>query len=331
MTNKFLLIILFTIIESILLLADIPICSDTDNYLSHPGVDTLLDINSSLPYYILHVIGDNKLWFKLIQFSSVIIFNSSILFLPLNGARLLLYLIAPFSFSIIGLHYWACSIRSGLSISFLVLYFVFVKSYIAPNNPYLKNQKLSSRIISYFFAFLTISSHWSSTFFLGIMFLARRVSFFTMITNFIHNFKFKKNHVFILVAFIVFVLMALFYSKTRLAAYSLQLNSPGYGNNFPFISIYSAITYFFIFNSECLSRNIRFTTNLFAILSVISFATIFSLITPLSIRIASPLQFFTVLSMIVCIPSFNKLSLYLLFISPPFIYYSLTSYFLSYS
>ena len=330
MLNKFSLIVVFTLVESFLLLIAIPQCSDTANYLSHPGFSSF-STDTSLAYTLLHYVGDNKLWFKIVQFMSFSVFNISSVFLPLSVGRLVLYLISPFFLSIIGLHYWACSIRSGLSISFLMLYFAFSKPYIPSNDIRLRSHVMASKIINCLLILLSVFTHWASIVFFILIYFLKRVPLASFVSNLVSNSKFKGSYLYVFATIIVFAVLGFIYSKTRLAAYTLGLNSPGYGNSFPYIALFSAITYFILFFKGLSSPNTKFITNLNIVLVILSTSSLIGLVSPLIIRITSPLQFIIVVSMIVTIPSFSRLSFFLILISPPFIYYAFTSYLTSYS
>ena len=91
-----------------LVLNNIPLCSDTGHYLSHPGFEFSINSADSFLYSYLFLIKNNIVWFKSLQIISVLFFNFSLYLLPINSQRLVIGSLIPWLFSILGLHFWSC-------------------------------------------------------------------------------------------------------------------------------------------------------------------------------------------------------------------------------
>lgn len=322
--------ILFTLVELSLLvfLVSVPICSDTAGYLSHPGFAISQNLVDVVPYgtlYLFRESGYNNIdWFKSIQFVSIFIFNIGVFILPCaTRVKSFIYL-SPFIFSIVGLHYWSCGIRNGLAISFVALFVSFILSLRAS-----KVKINTYQIIGLFFiAALAQLSHWSA--FQNIIFCLLLISIdlkFSSMTKYLLALKFMKKVILLYPILLVALVGFISFYFQRLIIYSLfEGGIATYNRYLPFVTLASFLTLTFLSGIRKLS-NIQLNDIAFISLATIAMSSS-SLFFHGSIiaRILTPLLLFTVLILSSKLKTISSFLTLFLFLSPPYIYYTVKTY-----
>ena len=322
--------IILTLVELCLLvfLVSVPICSDTAGYLSHPGYTISQNFIDILPYgslYLFRESGYNNIdWFKSIQFISIFLFNISVLILPCaTRVKSFIYL-SPFIFSIVGLHYWSCAIRNGLAISFVALFVSFILSLRAS-----KVKINTYQIIGLFFiAALAQLSHWSA--FQNIIFCLLLISIdlkFGSTIKYLLALKPKKKVVLLYSIFLVALVGFISFYFPRIIIYSLFESDNGtYNRYLPFVTLASFLTLTFLSGIRKLS-NIQLNDIAFISLAAIAMtSSSFFFQGSIIARILTPLLLFTVLILSSKLKTISDFLTLFLFLSPPYIYYTVISY-----
>jgi hypothetical protein len=320
-------------IECLLFLRGIPECSDTANYLNNPGSDSLTLLADSLLYYWLHLLGDNKLWFQLVELASIVAFNIAVILFSRDRLTSLFLALLPFLGSIIGMHLWACAIRNGISFSFLILSLAILESGKVRSTPNqtIRHKSLSfpafHQIYSSVAAILSIMFHWSSAFvLLAVLFLSSSGFKANM-----HNIgKLRIGYKFCLVAISVMLLglAFAFVFSTKIQSYALIGDPIEYGRRLPFI----VLAIFFI--SVCLFRPWLRTRQLlrsYRSIYILAFTSLMSILSLLGfnsnlIRLLAPLQAISVLYMLLDSVYLSRSALLFGLLSLPFGAYSLITY-----
>jgi hypothetical protein len=319
-------------LEFAVLSQGVPVCSDTANYLSHSGSESLSFAPDALLYYLLYLVGDNQLWFQLIQALSVFVFAAAVAALGMKPTLASLLSISPFIFSIVGFHLWACAIRAGISFSFIILTLSLIELSSSSSrsgtsskvSPYSQKILLLVQIIS---AFISVLLHWSSAFILiASVFLAS--SQFEQAIALLMARKVKIRHLlFVLVAFILLFLMFFVFSS-RLDLYIPYSSGADYGTKLPFIVLAIlclAVPFFNPFSTAQagLSRPrgiyILFFAGALSLLSMTGFNENI-------VRLLAPLQLISIFYIIIDTRHIMTTLVFLAVIAPPFIFYSINTY-----
>ncbi len=328
------MIILFVVaLECLLLLRKIPVCSDTANYLSHPGADSFTLSTDSLLYYGLHLLGDNHLWFQLIQLASIVIFNIAICLFGRDRLTTCFLALSPFLASIIGMHLWACAIRNGLSFSFLILSLAILELGKARSvlKPAIRPQYLSIPVFHQIFfsasATLSIALHWSTAFVLLAVLVLSSSAFATFIYKIG---KWKITHKFCILAASVISLAMLFATSfaPKLEFYILDSDAIEYGRKFPFlVMVIFSIAVMLFRPWLCRRQLLKSLRGIY----ILSFASLLSILPLLGfnstiIRLLIPLQGISVLYMILDSVYLSRAAILFALISLPFAAYSINAY-----
>ena len=326
---------ILTLFEVFILSGVIPECSDTTNYLSHPGVENIFSSIDGFLYFLLYIIGDNIIWFKTLQISSFIIYNIAICFSLLEFNRKILLFLAPFTLSIVGLHLWSCGIRAGLSTSIVILFISlgernnFDFSAFNPFSPQ-SHSKLALllvkflKVLSFLLAILT---HWSSVFVIAVIFVCN---------NFMYSLKEIRLLIMGRVKIVVFALTILLSAFLFLflifatAKYTILSSNDNYGAQIPYVIFYTGFVSLY-FLSSIRSPSLKFR-NFALVLALMSLA--FLMLTGLNnniIRVIVPLSLVSSYYMIRDLPTLRSVINFSLICSPPYLFYSIKTYFLQYS
>jgi hypothetical protein len=328
------MILCLSILEIVLLLRDIPECSDTANYLGHAGADTMSIAPDAFLYYLLHILDSNHLWFQLIQIISILVFNFSVLVLRIGLASSALLVASPFFFSIVGLHFWSCSIRSGISFSFIILALSLLETTSLPiarrcSNKFLSKRKMPMRLSFITVGILSILLHWSSAFIL-LAAVAFSSDKFNSAITLLSSYRVRTRSLLIATAIFAFVVTLYILFSSKINSYSLiSESSIGYGTKFPWLVLVMLLISFLIFRpcrqSNPLLRSPRgiYILTFAAILSFASLASINSN----SIRIIALLQLISVFYLVIDSRYLSRTLIFAGLISPPFAWYSITTYF----
>jgi len=308
------------------------LCSDTAGYLSHPGFAISQTLIDAVPYGTLYLFREsgytNYDWFKFIQFISIVIFNISIFLLPCVTKVKSFFYLSPFIFSIIGLHYWSCGIRNGLSISFVALFYSLILSLRSTNTKI--NTFLSIELI--FIAALAQLSHWSA--FINILFCSFLILLdfkFSIIIKYLLAFKLNRKAALLCsIGLLVLAGFASLYIQ-RINLYSLyDSNNVEYNRYLPFVTLASLLTL------SALSATRKFGNIRLDDIACISLAAIaiallsFTFQGVFMARILAPLLLFIVLILANKLKTISSALTLFLFLSPPYIYYALITYAHSY-
>jgi len=322
--------ILLTLVElfALVFLVSVPICSDTAGYLSHPGFAIRQNLVDAVPYGTLYLFREsgytNYDWFKFIQFISIVIFNLSIFMLPCVTKVKSFFYLSPFIFSIVGLHYWSCGIRNGLAISFVALFFSLMLS--------LRSSKTKINVYQsiglIFIAALAQLSHWSA--FVNILFCSFLILIdvkYSATIKYLLAFKLNRKAALICsIGLLVLVGFASLYIQ-RISFYSLfDSNNQQYNRYLPFVTLASLLTLFSLSASRKLG-NIRLddiACICLATIPIVLLSFIFQGI--FMARILTPLLLFIVLILANKLKTISGALTLCLFLSPPYIYYTLITY-----
>lgn len=305
-----------------------PICSDTAGYLSHSGFTAPQNLVDIIPYGTLYLFREsgytNYDWFKFIQFVSIVIFNISIFILPCVTKVKSFFYLSPFIFSIVGLHYWSCGIRNGLAISFTAFLFSLILSLRSSKTKITTYQCIWLILI----AVLAQLSHWSA--FINISFCL-----FLILSNLKYSatikylFAFKLNRKATLLCSICLLVLVGFASLyiQRINLYSLFVsNNVEYNRYLPFVTLASLLTLSALSATRKLD-NIRLDDIALISLATIAIALLsFTFQGIFMARILSPLLLFIVLILADKLKTISSVLTLFLFLSPPYIYYSLITY-----
>jgi len=326
--------ILFTLVELSLLvfLVSVPICSDTAGYLSHSGFAISQTLVDAVPYGTLYLFREggytNYDWFKFIQFISIVIFNISIFILPCVTKVKSFFYLSPFIFSIVGLHYWSCGIRNGLAISFVALLYSLMLSLRSTNTKI--NTYLSIGLI--FIAALAQLSHWSA--FINIIFCSflMLADFkFSTIIKYLLAFKFNRKAALLCsIGMLVLAGFASLYIQ-RVNLYLLfESNNVEYNRYLPYVTLASLLALSALSATRKLG-NIRLDDFACIFLATIGIALLSFIFQGIFMaRILSPLLLFIILILANKLKTISSALTLFLFLSPPYIYYTLITYSKSY-
>jgi len=327
-------ILFIAVLEIVLLTSDIPVCSDTANYLSHPGLDTLSLTTDSFLYYLLHVLGDNSLWFQLIQITSIVVFNLSVFALRLGSASSSVLAVSPFLLSIVGLHYWSCAIRAGLSFSFMMLAISLLEILSASHHGPVSTLALKGRNLPFFIAFIftavvSILIHWSAIFILLVLIPLSSRSFDESILLFF-SLKIKAFSLFFLTFLFLLGVFSLHIFSAKINSYSWLASSAAvsYGTKFPLLVFWIFLVAILLFR-PWVRRNSRLKSlrgiYILAFSAILSFAVLVGFASE-AIRLLVSLQFVSAFYILLDSNSPSRSMLFCGLAGPPFIWYSLTSY-----
>lgn len=319
-------------LEFALLSQGVPVCSDTANYLSHPGSASLSFAPDALLYYLLYLVGDNQLWFQLIQALSIFVFTAAVAALSLKPTLASLLSVSPFIFSIVGFHLWGCAIRAGISFSFIILTLSLIELSVSSSrsctsfkcSPYSKKILLLAQIIS---AFTSVLLHWSSAFILFASVFLSSMQFEQAIAL-LRARKVKIRYLlFVIIAFILLFFIFYIFSG-RIESYSAYSSGADYGTKLPLIVLAMLCLAVPFFNplsaaKAGLSRPRGIYILLFAgALSLLSLTGSNENIA----RLLAPLQLISIFYIVIDTRHVMTTLVFLAVISPPFIFYSINSY-----
>ena len=318
--KKLIYTLILILINLSLVLNKIPLCSDTGNYLTHPGYGFSLGSPDSLLYSFLFLIKNNIVWFKTLQVISVVFFNFALYLLPINSQRLFIGSLIPWIFSIIGLHFWSCGIRNAIGFS------SFVLSYSLKNTDKYTNHskfKFAAILISLIFAILC---HWTLFLLTPFVFFPKIISSFIKFTRntILINYKIKIELLIIILITILATLLFIFIGDfSKILSYGIFTRREAYGTVFPYVMILN-LSLFYITSKNCLARYSEIQTY-FILIFICSVLPIVG-VNPLIIRFQ--LQFWVIflISLLIYQKNINQLVLYLSISSPPFIFYLIENY-----
>jgi hypothetical protein len=307
-------------------------CPDMANYLSHPGINNLSFQPDDLLYYLLHLSGSNSAWVAGILVSSVAIYNLAALSLNISQGKKLILISAPFSLSILATHFWSCAIRSGLSISVLILAISMILQKASTNQSHTLIQKKKQDPKSFihqwgaeFVLFaLSIVLHWSTSIIIAFLFMAYLARDL--------GFKLKRlligrvdtQSLITIVFALVFGFAAVFYIIDKLGRYQL-IDSVEYGRSFPIVNAYMAVIVLTSLHAKRQGPINEYNRYFSALLIVLSFSSFLGLSGNL-IRLLAPLSLIMMYLYVIGSSSISRLLLSVLACSPPFLYYTLTSF-----
>jgi hypothetical protein len=327
------IILIITALELFLLLQRIPVCSDTGGYLTHPGVASLFISPDSFLYYALYLIGNNELWFKLLQVISIVGFNIAITLFTRHQLTSALLALAPFLSSIVALHLWACAIRNGISFTFLILSLALLENTRLNAVPRLaswpKFFKLPGHMTIPFLitSMISIAMHWSSAFVLLSVLVLTSGSFNLFVKGI---FKLKVRHKFfvlLLISILAYALFVFLYLP-KISLYGAANTFTDYGQKYPFIVVSIFLLSVFIFNPWRVRRQfIRSPRGVY----ILAFASI--LLAPLAIgfnsniiRLLAPMQSISIIYIILDSLNVSRLAIFYCLVSLPFSIYAVTTY-----
>ena len=318
--KKLIFTLIATLINLSLVLNKIPLCSDTGNYLTHPGYAFSLGSPDSLLYSFLFLIKNNIVWFKTLQIISVVFFTFALYLLPINTQRLFIGSLIPWLFSIIGLHFWSCGIRNAIGFSSLLLAFSLKNT-----DKYANQKKIKFAAIILFFVF-AILCHWSLFLLSPFIFFPQIISTFLKFTTntILINFKLKRKLFFLIsITTITTILFVFVGDFSKILSYGIFTRREAYGTVFPYIMILN-LSLFYITSKKCLASTPKIQS-LFILIFVSSVLPILG-VNPLIIRFQ--LQFWVVflISLLIYQKNIKQLVLYFFMSSPPFIFYLIENY-----
>ncbi len=319
-SKKLLFFLIISTLYIVLVTYRLPYCSDTNNYLTHPGFEKLNLLSAdNLLYHLLYLIGDNILWFKYLQTVSVIFFLSGLFIIPINSGRFLLASLIPWFYSIIGLHYWSCGIRNSVSFSLLFFLFCFINSKIFIDRKYLRF------IVKTIFAILSLITHWTSIFILPFVLKKTLLNNILEIFNSIFLFKIPKKNIYKNILFILGFLLIVVFGANKLEIYSFFASRQAYGTKFPIVMIVNLIIYYFLHKDSI--KKIKEISSLYFLTLVTSASTFFGF-TQLVIRFQ--LAFWILFLVSILIYQRKNAFTFFMLSSPAFLYYLLNNYSLYY-
>lgn len=306
-------------------------CPDIANYLSHPGIETLTFNPDALLYYSLHLIGSNETWLHGILLSSITIYNLAILSLGVDRLKKLILLSAPFTLSILATHFWSCAIRSGLSISVLILAISSILRRLSGSQPsalvLARKQSLNIPVHKWIpeilLLALAIALHWATSImiiFLMTAYLAKELVSKLVLNGRLHS----KMLIGILFAFLLLVI-SYFYISDKLLNYGLVGSSQEYGRIFPIVNAYTASIVLFLLplkRSNPISQYTKYISIMMLFFSFISFLGL----TGNLIRLLAPLSLIMIYFYVLGPISLSRLLFCTLACAPPFLYYTLNTY-----
>jgi hypothetical protein len=328
-----LIILLVVALEYLLLLSGIPECSDTANYMAYPGLGDSIFSEDALLYYWLYLLGDNYLWFQLIQLSSIVVFNFAIIMFCRDRLTTCFLALIPFLASIVGMHLWACAIRNGISFSFLILSLAILERGKAKSTPKpsIRRKYLSIPAVHQIFfsaaAILSIMLHWSAAFILLAVLFLSSSSFETFMYN-IGKLRISYKFFFVAVSVFSLPLLLAFIFARKLQSYDIVNEVVEYGQNFPYVVIAIFFISVFLFLPWLRSRQLLRS---YRSLYLLAFTSLLSMLPLLGfsgniIRLLIPLQAISVLYMLLDSIFLSRSAIFFCLISPPFAAYSLSTY-----
>lgn len=306
-------------INLLLVLNRIPICSDTNSYLTHPGYEFEFGSADAFLYGLLFIIKNNIIWYKSIQICSVIFFQLTLYFLPISSRRLILGSTIPWLFSILGIHFWSCGIRNAVSFSFLLL--AFSLRFTSKFN----TQKYLKYLLILIFIFLSFLTHWSTAI------IAPFIIFPGIINLTINSTKklllnLRLNKKFFIIS-IILILLAIFFvfvsDYGKILSYGLLAKRKAYGTLFPYVMLLN-LSIFYI-TSKNLLLNSKIVFSFFISILICSIIPILGF-NPLIIRYTLQLWVLFLLSLLIYTNNFKSVILYYFLSSPAFIIYLLQNY-----
>lgn len=308
-------------------------CPDMDNYLVHPGVSELGFQADSLIYYILHLSGSNSAWIAGILIASVAIYNLACLSTDTGNVKKLILISAPFSLSILAAHFWSCAIRSGLSISVLILAISMILQKVSTgqSNALIgvveqgPNITIRKWLPESLLLALSVALHWATSIiiaFLIITLLLRDVgSKFPRLLN-------GRVHIKLSIAIALSGALgfgAYLYIIDKLLNYEIT-GSVEYGRAFPILSAYMAFIVLTSLPAKRLNWINEYNMYLSTMLLVLSFLSFLGLSGNL-IRLLAPFSLIMMYSFVLGSRNISRLLLCTLACSPPFLYYAINTYF----
>ena len=317
-SSKLIYFLVASLINIFLITHTIPNCSDTNSYLNHPGYNFNIMSADSFLYFLLYIIKDNILWFKSIQIFSVVLFEISLLILPINNQKLILGSTIPWFFSILGIHFWSCGIRNSISFSCLFLVFALL------NTTYLKNQRFFKNILTLIFIILSILTHWSTTLILPVVLFPEFFKqFLNALKKLISSQRINKKFLFVFCISLIFYCLYIFSGYGKVILYGIFARREAYGTIFPYIMI-ANLTLFYLFRKSFLSDSKYITSFSFFILILSSGALLG--VNPLVIRFQLQLWILFLVSLLIFSRNIKNLYIYYLLSSPAFLYYFVQNY-----
>ena len=319
------------------------VCSDTENYLNYP-IPTLDRILSpgSLFYFINYFSFFDYNIIQLSAILSIILFyvSTKIAYFGRSIFFKLVVFTSPFFLSIVGLHLWTCGIKSGLSLSVILLASVIF--FFQGSSKYSSLLFLSVTVFGLFL-------HWSSFLLVGIAIACYyfrspfdfKLSVSTILVNkfklpilpsYLSKSTFLQFSFLLIISILFYLFVGIFFDKYE--AYGTIFSSESsssYGKSYPLLALYQCCSLLYLLPrrfSQGSSNLLNFCYNLTYFNSILSFSSLLFL-SALSIRIILPLQF------IVSFLSFGflsdkKLALFASVNTVPYLYY-IYFHFASYS